>query len=63
VADAGLLCDAFFIFIFFGGAGLWRSRVFFFLQSFMWLGWPIELRCIGRWGEVQVFLAAIQIGT
>jgi hypothetical protein len=53
-----------FLFLFFleeqgfGGAGF-----FFFLQSFMWLGWPIELRCIGRWGEVQVFLAAIQIGT
>jgi hypothetical protein len=59
VADAGLLCDAFFIFLFF----LEEQGFFFFLQSFMWLGWPIELRCIGRWGEVQVFLAAIQIGT
>jgi hypothetical protein len=61
VADAGLLCDAFFIFLFFlEEQGFF---FFFFLQSFMWLGWPIELRCIGRWGEVQVFLAAIQIGT
>jgi hypothetical protein len=51
----------FHFFIFFGGAG--GFFLFYFLQSFMWLGWPVELRCIGRWGEVQVFLAAIQIGT